>query len=279
MTTLSEPIIGAITIYDIIAIAVILIATVIAAKLLANHVKKRLSGKLGKDELAVVIRVVYYGIIFIGVLIALPYFNVNLAGLLVAGGVIGVIIGFASQSVVSNFISGLFIIVERPVKIGDAINIGEVNGNVEEIRVLSTTVSATDGTYVRIPNEKVFTSNITNYVAHVARRVEYTIGIDYADDAGKAVSVIGVLLSAHPFVLKNPKPQIFAKELGASAVNISVLFWAPSSEWGDVRNEMLWKIKVALEENGLSFPNPQQMIRFGNELRIEGGENQGLERR
>lgn len=279
MTALSEPIIGAITAYDLIAIAVILIGTVVVAKLLSYHLKKRLSGKLGKDELALIIRVAYYGVVIIGILIALPYINVDLSGLLVAGGVIGLIIGIASQSVVSNLISGLFIIVERPVKIGDAINIGEVNGNVEEIRVLSTTVSATDGTYVRIPNEKVFTSNITNYVAHVARRVEYTIGIDYADDAGKAVSVIGGLLSAHPFVLKHPKPQIFAKELGPSAVNISILFWTPSSEWGDVRNEMLWKIKVALEENGLSFPNPQQMIRFGNELRIEGGENQGLERR
>jgi small-conductance mechanosensitive channel len=268
MISLSSPVIGEIAIYDLLAIAAIMVITVIVAKLVTNHVKKRFSDKIGKDELGILVRVTYYGIIIIGIFIALPYFRVNLSGLLVAGGVIGIIIGFACQSVVSNLISGLFIIVERPVKLGDSINIGDVYGTVEEIRVLSTTVSATDGTYIRIPNERVFTSNITNYVTHAARRIDYTIGIDYADDAGKGVFVINSLLAGNPFVLKNPKPQVFVKDLSPDAVNISILFWTPSSEYGNVRNEMLWRIKVALEEAGLSFPSPRRMVRFGNELRI-----------
>jgi small-conductance mechanosensitive channel len=268
MISLSSPVIGEIAIYDLLAIAAIMVITVIVAKLVTNHVKKRFSDKIGKDELGILVRVTYYGIIIIGIFIALPYFRVNLSGLLVAGGVIGIIIGFACQSVVSNLISGLFIIVERPVKLGDSINIGDIYGTVEEIRVLSTTVSATDGTYIRIPNERVFTSNITNYVTHAARRIDYTIGIDYADDAGKGVFVINSLLAGNPFVLKNPKPQVFVKDLSPDAVNISILFWTPSSEYGNVRNEMLWRIKVALEEAGLSFPSPRRMVRFGNELRI-----------
>jgi small-conductance mechanosensitive channel len=269
MISFSTPVIGQIMIYDLLAIVVIMVITVIVAKLVTNHIKKRFSDKIGKDELLILVRVTYYGIIVIGIFIALPYFRVDLSGLLVAGGVIGIIIGFACQSVVSNLISGLFIIMERPVKLGDNINIGDVFGTVEEIRVLSTTVSATDGTYIRIPNEKVFTSNITNYVTHAARRIEYTIGIDYADDAVRGVAVIHDLLASHPFVLNNPKPQVFVKELSPDAVNISILFWTPSSEYGDVRNEMLWRIKVALEEAGLSFGSPRRMVRFGNEPRME----------
>jgi small-conductance mechanosensitive channel len=269
MTSFSDPLIGEITIYNLVTIAVIMVTSIIVAKLVTNHIKKRFSDKVGKDELAIIVRVSYYGIIILGFFIALPYFRVDLSGLLVAGGVVGIIIGFACQSVVSNLISGIFIIVERPVKLGDNINIGDVFGTVEEIRVLSTTVSATDGTYIRIPNEKVFTSNITNYVTHAARRIEYTIGIDYADDAVRGVSVINDLLTSHPFVLKNPKPQVFVKELSPDAVNISILFWTPSSEYGDVRNEMLWRIKVALDEAGLSFGSPRRMVRFGNELRME----------
>lgn len=269
MTSFSDPLVGEVTVYNLAAIAVIMVIAVIVAKLVTNHMKKRLSDKVGKDELGILVRVTYYGIIIIGFFIALPYFRVDLSGLLVAGGVVGIIIGFACQSVVSNLISGLFIVVERPVKLGDNINIGDVFGTVEEIRVLSTTVSATDGTYIRIPNEKVFTSNITNYVTHAARRIEYTIGIDYADDAGKVVPVINTLLAGHPFVLKNPKPQVFVKELSPDAVNISILFWTPSSEYGDVRNEMLWRIKVALEGAGLSFGSPRSTVRFGNVLRVE----------
>jgi small-conductance mechanosensitive channel len=262
MISLSAPLFGQIWLSDLIAIAIIMASAVVIAKLASNHIKKRLSDRLGKDELAILVRITYYGIIIIGFLVALPYFRVNLSGLLVAGGVVGVIIGFASQSVVSNLVSGLFIIVERPVKLGDNINIGDVTGTVEEIRVLSTTVSAPDGTYIRVPNEKVFTSNITNYVTHAARRVEYTVGIDYADDFGKSVAVITHLLSNHPFVLKHPRPQVFVKELSSDAVNISIQFWTPSSEHGDVRNEILPRIKLAFEGAGLSFPGPRRMVRF-----------------
>lgn len=262
MITFSAPLIGEVRLYDLIAIAVIMAISVVVAKLVTNHLKKRLSDRMGKDELAMLVRITYYGIIIIGIFVALPYFRVDLSGLLVAGGVAGVIIGFASQSVVSNLVSGLFIIVERPVKIGDNISIGDVNGTVEEIHVLSTTVIASDGTYIRIPNEKVFTSNITNFVTHAARRVEYTVGIDYADDAGKGVVVIRELLARHPFVLRYPRPQLFVRELSPDAVTISILFWTPSSEYGDVRNEMLGRIKIALEEAGLSFPGPRRLVRY-----------------
>ena len=126
--------------YDIIAIAVILIIAVIIAKIVTTFLKKKLSDRMEKSDLKVVNSIVWWSIILIGIFFASPHFKIDLSGLLVAGGILAVIIGFASQSVVSNFVSGIFLIIERPMKIGDNINIGDVTGNVEHIQILSTIV-------------------------------------------------------------------------------------------------------------------------------------------
>ena len=167
-------------------------------------------------------KVVYYGIIIIAVLAVLPTLGINPSGLLVAGGIAGIVIGIASQSVVSNLISGLFLIIERPMKIGQAVNIAGIAGVVEDIRIISTTLRTFEGLYVRIPNEKVFTTNITNYVEYVARRLEYIVGIRYSDDADKAIGIIQNLHEKHLLTLKSPTPDIFVDNLGDNAVNIIV---------------------------------------------------------
>ena len=193
--------------YDIFAIAVILVIAVIIAKIVTTFMKRKLSDRMDKYELNVLIAVVWWTIILVGIFVASPHFKVDLSGLLVAGGIIGVIIGFASQSVVSNFVSGIFLILERPVKIGDKISIGDVTGYVEHIQILSTIVRTFEGIYVRVPNEKVFTSNLTNYVSNVARRFEYRIGIGYQEDAGRAIRIIRAVIEEEPLALKNPEPS------------------------------------------------------------------------
>jgi small-conductance mechanosensitive channel len=146
---------------------------------------------------------------------------------------------------------------------------------VEDISIISTTLRTFDGLYVRIPNEKVFTTEITNYVAHVARRVEYLVGIRYSDDADKAIGIIKQLLEAHPLTLKYPSPELFVDNLGDNAVNIIVRVWAPSSDWYGVKKELLWKIKTALEAEGIEIPFPQRTVWFANELQTPAGEKSG----
>lgn len=246
--------------YDVLAIAVILLIAVIIAKIITTFMKRKLSDRMEKYELNMLIAVVWWMIILVGIFIASPHFKVDLSGLLVAGGIIAVIIGFASQSVVSNLVSGIFLILERPVKIGDNISIGDVNGNVEHIHILSTIIRTFEGIYVRVPNEKVFTSNITNFVSNVARRFEYRIGIGYREDAGKAIRIINEVIADEPFALKNPEPQVFVDKLGDSTVDLTIRIWAPSKEWYDVRMSLLLKIKTTLESNGIEIPYPQQVV-------------------
>ncbi len=263
-----------VTVYDVLFVVVVMVVATIVAKLITTNLRRALIDKMKRDQLELMLKIIYFGIIVIAFIGVLPTLGLELSGLLVAGGIAGIVIGFASQSVVANLVSGIFLISEKPIKIGDQINIDGVAGFVEDVNILSTIIRTYDGLYVRIPNEKVFTSNITNYVAHIARRFEYVIGIRYSDDAEKAIEIIKNLIEDHPFALKNPEPQVFVDNLGDNSVNIVVRIWAPSTEWYSVKMELLWKIKTELERNGIEIPFPQRVVWFANELKanVEGKE-------
>jgi len=258
---------GNVTIFDLLVVVGIIVIAVIIAKAITIYLRRALKDKASKDRLQTIGKAIYYIIIVIAVLAVLPILGVKLSGLLVAGGIAGIVIGFASQSIIGNLISGFFLMIERPIKIGDGVNIDGIAGTVEDVRIISTIVKTWDGLYVRIPNEKVFTTSITNYVANVARRFEYVIGIRYSDDADKAIEIIKNLIEEHPFALKNPGPQVFVDNLGDNSVNIAVRIWGPSTVWYGIKTELLWKIKKALEKEGIEIPFPQRVLWFANELR------------
>lgn len=259
---IEEPLYQNTTVIDLFILVIVLSLSIIIARALRTNLRRALKDKVADHLRSILEKFVYYTIIIIGVIIVLPQFGINLTGLLVAGGFIGIIIGFASQSVVANFVSGLFLIFERPVRIGDQIGVGDVSGVVKDIRILSTIVQTYEGTYVRIPNEKVFSSEITNFVAYPARRFEHVIGVSYSEDAEKAIQTIGKVLEEHPFVLKNPAPNVFVDSLGEYSVNIVVRAWAPSTVWYEVKCELLWKLKVQLDESGIIIPFHQRIIHF-----------------
>ncbi|KPL19601.1 MAG: mechanosensitive ion channel protein MscS [candidate division Zixibacteria bacterium SM23_81] len=262
---LNRVVYGDVTTLDLLSVILIFLVAVILAKGLTIYLRRSLKEKVSKDKLQIISKAIYYGILGIAVLASFPILGINPSGLLVAGGIFGIIIGFASQSIVGNLISGVFLMMERPIKIGNSVRIGEYSGMVEDIRVISTSLRTWDGIYVRIPNEKVFTDSIINYVAHVARRFGYMVGIRYSDDADKAISIIKNLIEDHPMALKNPPPQVFVDNLGDNAVNIVVRMWTPAKEWYGLKMEMLWKIKKALEKEGIEIAFPQRTVWFANE--------------
>jgi len=265
---------GEVTVLDLIVFAISVVIIVIVARIIAIYLKRALSDRMERAELDKLVKVVQAVIILFGIWFALPSFDVDIGQLLVVGGTVGLIIAFASQKIVSNFGSGIFLLIERPVKIGDTIQIGDISGTVNQIRILSTIVKTYEGIYVRIPNEQVFSSDITNFVANPALRFEYTVSIGYGADAGKAVRVIRTLLQEHPFVLKNPAPSIFVSELGDSGVKITIYIWAPSRVWWSVRTELLQKIKEALEHEGIEIPFPQRVVTMAGEKKRETGQGE-----
>ncbi len=214
-------------------------------------------------------KALYYTIMILAVIVALGVLGIDLTGFIIAGGILGIILGFALQSTVANFVSGIFLYWERPFKPGDLVEIEGVIGKVLEVSVLSTTIMGLDGVVVRVPNDKVFTSTIRNFIRNPVRRIELTIGIAYKEDAEKAYNVIRNVLDEHPLVLVDPPPEAFVSELGDSSVNITVRAWVPSQEYINVRKELLWMIKKALTDAGIEIPFPQHDIWFRSPLEIK----------
>jgi small-conductance mechanosensitive channel len=257
---------GEVTLIDIISVLITLLVAIIIAKFITINLRRSLKEKVSKEHLEILIKFINYFIIIFTLISILPVLGIKTSGLLVAGGIVGIIIGFASQSIVGNMISGIFLMIERPIKIGNQVTIGATSGFVEDIDIMSTTIRGFDGLYVRIPNEKVFTNDITNLVSNVARRFEYVVGITYRGDADKAIGIIKDIIQKEPLALKNPEPAVFVDNLGDNAVNIIVRIWAPSTEWYGVKKKLLWIMKKTLEENGLEIAFPQRTVWFANEM-------------
>ena len=255
-----------VTLFEIFKSLLILLVIVIIGKVISLNIRRTLKDKASKDLVVTLSKIINYLALFIGFLFILPILQISVSGLLVAGGIMAIVIGFASQSIVSNVISGIFLIFERPIRIDDVVNIDGNLGMVEDIRIISTSIRTFDGVYVRIPNATVFTGTITNFLENIARRFEYDIGIRYQDDADRAMEMIKELVDEHPLALKNPAPQLFVQNLGASAVELKARVWAPSTDWFQVRMELLWRIKKTLEENDIKVPFTQQEIWFMNQM-------------
>lgn len=262
MISLDSVIYGDVTVLDLVIFAISVVIVVIIAKIVSLYLKRALSDRMERGDLDKLIKVVQIVIILLGIWFALPSFNFDVGQLLVVGGTIGLIIAFASQKIVSNIGSGIFILIERPIRIGDDIQINNISGTVNQIRILSTIVETSDGIYVRVPNEQVFTSAIINYVANPARRLGYTITIGYGENEEKVIHAIRTLLEEHPFVLVHPAPNIFVSNLGDSGLEITIYVWTPSRVSGLVKNDLLGQIKQLFDREGIEIPSPQRVVRL-----------------
>ncbi|MGA1793376.1 MAG: mechanosensitive ion channel family protein [Thermoplasmatota archaeon] len=251
---------------DLVQITTIIIVGVLVGKIVSMYLARYFRKRMKTDHIKILTKTVYFTIVFIAAIMILPIIGVKPSSLMVAGGIFAVVLGFASQAIVGNLISGIFLVIERPIKVGDVVNIDSTVGTVEDIRILSTTIRTYDGYFVRIPNLTVFSSKIINFFINKARRFEYIVGIRYKDDADKAVQVIKDTIDKHPFALKYPEPIIFVEVLGNSSVDITIKIWAPVTEWYDVKKDLLWKIKTELEKNGIFVPFPQREVWFNSEL-------------
>ncbi|MEB3772352.1 MAG: mechanosensitive ion channel family protein [Desulfurococcales archaeon] len=267
---------GGVSAADVLAATIVIILSYVIAVISKKLVEKPLRRVAPEDIATLVSRSVYYTVLFFGLLSVLALFNISLSGLLVAGGIAGIVIGFASQTVFSNFLSGLFIYFDKPFKIGDAIEINGESGIVTDINVFSTRIRRWDGVHIRIPNEDIFKSQIKNLIQNKVRRVDYTIGISYQDDPEKARRIILDHLEQHPLVLAEPLPTVFLSELGDSALVIQVRFWTLTKYWFQAKTRILEELYKKLTDNGITIPFPQQTVWFANTLHHrEVGEEKG----
>ena len=256
-------IIGGLTVLSLLLGGIIMAAGIIVAKITKILFFKYYAPTIPQDTAKNFGKIIYFGIIAISFFIFSSSQGFDFSGLLVAGGIFAVVIGFATQSVVSNLISGIFLMIEKPAKHGDTIQIPDmgISGSLLDIGTFSSRIRKFDGTVIRIPNEKFFTSNIRSLTASTVRRAEAMVGIAYKDDIENAISVIkNEIKLSMPFVLRIPEPEFRVEELGESSVNIQVLVWHPRDDWSQAQPILLTVIKRALDKSGIEIPFPQRVV-------------------
>ncbi len=199
-------------------------------------------------------------VFIIGLVVALALLGVNIGPLLAAIGAVGFIVGFALQGTLSNFASGLMILLYRPYDIGEVVNVAGVTGKVEQMSLVSTSILTPDNQTVIVPNNSIWGDVITNITGRDTRRVDLTFGIGYGDDMSEAQEILAKILADHPKILDEPEPVIKVHELADSSVNFIVRPWAKTSDYWDVYWDVTRAVKEKFDAAGISIPFPQQEV-------------------
>lgn len=207
-------------------------------------------------------------IMVIGLVVALAALGVNITPLMAAIGAAGLVIGLALQGTLSNFASGILILIYKPFDEGDAISAGGVTGKVESLNLVRTSILTFDNQIHHVPNNEIWNSNITNINGRSTRRVDMVFGIGYGDDMAKAQSIIEEVVGAHPKVLADPAPTIKLHELADSSVNFIVRPWATTSDYWDVYWDVTRTMKERFDAEGVGIPFPQRDLHLPEPVQV-----------
>jgi small conductance mechanosensitive channel len=196
----------------------------------------------------------------LGVLIGLSTLGISLGPLLAGLGIAGFVIGFALQDSLSNFASGMMILIYRPFDVGDVVEGGGVLGKVNDMSLVNTTILTFDNQTVIVPNNMIWSGVIKNITAQKIRRVDLVFGVSYSDDIDKTEKVLTEIVEAHEQVLDEPEPLIKLHELADSSVNFVVRPWVKSEDYWDVYWDLMSTVKRRFDEEGISIPFPQRDV-------------------
>lgn len=252
---------------DFITGAVLILLGLLLARFFSRLFLRSMQYRLTSHQLLVWRRVIYHGILILFTIAALREMGFHLSVLLGAAGVLSVAVGFASQTSASNLISGLFLIGEGPFAVGDYIRIGQTEGEVLSIDLLSVKLRTPDNLYVRIPNEHLIRTEVTTLTRFAIRRINLPVGIAYKEDLSR---VRGILLSVaenNPRCLDEPPAQVIMQNFGDSALNLMFYVWTRRENFLGVRDQLQEDIKTAFDAAGVEIPFPQIAINASSDSR------------
>ncbi|MHC4507548.1 MAG: mechanosensitive ion channel family protein [Planctomycetota bacterium] len=202
----------------------------------------------------------YIALLVFVIIAAINKLGVDTASFAVVVGAAGLAIGFALQGSLANFTAGIMLIIFKPFKVGDFVELAGKMGTVKEIQIFNTILNSPDNVRVIIPNGQATGSNIMNFTVNGTRRVDMVVGVSYEDDLKKAQQVIEGVLAEDDRILKDPPTTVAVSELGDNSVNFVVRPWVKAADYWDVRFDTIRKMKLALDKNGISIPFPQRDI-------------------
>ena len=258
-----ENIINTITPYAlnfIYSVAIFVIGKYVA-KILTSFFKRFLEKSNVNETLKLFLGNVIYGLLLIVVVLAaLNKLGIQTTSFVAILGAIGLAVGLAFQSTLSNISAGVMIIIFRPINIGDFVEAAGVAGTIEEINLFNTIMKTADNKVIIAANSNVIGGNITNYSKKETRRVDFVFGIGYDDDLKLAKETLLNIVEKDSRILKDPAPFVAVKELGDSSVNFVVRAWVKSADYWGVHFDTIEKVKLTFDKKGISIPYPQMDI-------------------
>lgn len=259
---------GAGVIFSVLIFAVIVFATF----KIASIVQGLVTSALGRSQVRLsqllkrmIVSTSRGIIIVIGLLVALSQIGISLGPLLAGLGIAGFVIGFALQDTLSNFASGLMILLYRPFDVGDVVEAGGVFGTVSHMSLVNTTILTFDNQTLVLPNNKIWGDVIKNLTTQKQRRVDMTFGVSYSDDIEKTERILTEIVTSHPAVLKDPEPMIHLHELADSSVNFIVRPWVKTADYWPVYWDITRSVKMTFDAEGISIPFPQRDVHVYSE--------------
>jgi small-conductance mechanosensitive channel len=208
------------------------------------------------------LRLTHFFIIFIGLILGLQFIGLDLSSLAVIAGLLSVGIGFGLQNIASNFIAGIILLFERPIKIGDRISVGETHGDVHEIKIRSTTILTPDNIAILVPNSDFISGKVTNWSYQDPRvRFHLTVGVAYESNVNQVQQLLLQAARSHPQVLQHPEPDVGFAAFGDSALQFDLSFWLAEPKGGPgVQSDLRFQILRLFKESGIEMPFPQREI-------------------
>ncbi len=250
------------------------IVGLLVARLLERIVIGRLRRtSLGPDVLQLIRRLLFYGLMAMVVLTALAILGIPLTAFAFVSGAIAIGVGFGAQNIINNFISGWILMGERPIRIGDFIEIGEAKGRVEAINNRSTRIRRTDGVHMLVPNSTLLESTVVNWTLVDDRiRTKVSVGVAYGSPVRQVADIMLAACAEHDHILEDPAPAVFFEDFGDNALVFEVYFWLHAgSELGvrGVASDIRFALDAGFGEAGIVVAFPQRDVHLDGTLVLE----------
>ena len=243
-----------------IALVIFFVGRIVISIIVRGMSKAMQKNEVEKTLETFVCNLVRMALLIVVVIAAIGQLGIQTTSFIAIFGAAGLAVGLALQGSLSNFASGVLIVLFRPYKVGDFVEAAGIAGAVEQVQILTTILKTGDNKQVIVPNSQIMDSIITNYSANDTRRVDLVVGVSYDDDLDKVRKTLEEIIAADERVLADPAVKIAVSELADSSVNFIVRPWCATSDYWPLTWDLTETIKKRFDQESISFPFPQQDV-------------------
>lgn len=265
----------------VVRVLLVLLIGIPVLTIIRKLTRKIVTGKLSAQAEQLIQRAVYYMGILIIMVSVLNEFGFKLSALLGAAGVFGIAIGFASQTSISNIISGIFLISEKPFMIGDTVQVGPTVGEITSIDLLSIKLKTPDNRFVRVPNETMIKTEVINNTKYSQRRVTISVGVAYKEDLKRVISVLDEIALNEPLALKEPAHIVIIDSFADSGIKLNFGVWCKTEDFWTLKNLLMISVKERFDHDNIEIPYPHMTLlassaddKYPNNLTEKEGTNE-----